>query len=193
MKSSLGMWSWFAVALFQLVFGLSIFAVTRYIYTTDTEVAADESSMAQRSMPEWTDRILDLDSTILSVHPPAQSLAQEPLELSNQADEFFANKQYARAAEAYERLLAFDPNNVEIHNNLGLTLYYSGNPASALKWLNEGAALDATNQRLWLTIGYVNSELGNIEQARTALTSAARMDSTTSVGKSATRMLAELP
>jgi len=89
--------------------------------------------------------------------------------------------------------LAFDPTNVEVHNNLGLTLHYLGRSEEALRRLNDGVALDSNNQRIWLTLGYVNSQLGNVEHARTALTKATQIGSNESIRQSAERMLDELP
>jgi Flp pilus assembly protein TadD len=93
----------------------------------------------------------------------------------------------------YEQLLAFSPNDAEIYNNLGLTLHYLGRSTEALGRLNEGVAVDPEHQRTWLTLGYVNSQLGNTEQARTALTTAARIGTDDSIRQSATRMLESLP
>ncbi len=102
-------------------------------------------------------------------------------------------KQYDRAADLYERLLVFGPNNVDTYNNLGITLHYLGRSAEALRKLNEGVAVDPTYQRIWPTLGFVNSHLGNTEQARTALTTAAKMGANNEVGQSAVRMLEDLP
>jgi len=117
---------------------------------------------------------------------------QDPTEIYRQAEEFFANKQYDRAAELYARLLAFSPNDGEIHNNLGLTLHYLGRSSEALERLNEGVAVDPENQRIWLTLGYVNSQLGNTGQARTALTKATQIGTNESIRQSAMKMLEDL-
>jgi Flp pilus assembly protein TadD len=93
----------------------------------------------------------------------------------------------------YEQLLSFSPNDAEIYNNLGLTLQYLGRSNEALRTLNEGVAVDAGHQRIWLTLGYVNSQLGNTEEARTALTNAVQVGSDESIRESARRMLDELP
>ncbi len=41
-----------------------------------------------------------------------------------------------------------------------------------------GLAVDPTHQRIWLTLGFVSSQLGNTEQARTALTTAIELGPT---------------
>jgi len=93
----------------------------------------------------------------------------------------------------YEQLLAFSPNDAEIYNNLGLTLHYLGRSTEALGKLNEGVAADPEHQRIWLTLGYVNSQLGNTEQARTALTTATQIGTDESIRQSAMKMLEGLP
>lgn len=108
------------------------------------------------------------------------------------ADEYFASKQFAEAADLYGQLSALDPGNVEIQNNLGLTLHYINRSDEALAVLMKGSALDPNNQRIWLTLGYVNKELGNLDEAKLSLETAARIDSDNDVGRSAARMLTEL-
>jgi Flp pilus assembly protein TadD len=93
----------------------------------------------------------------------------------------------------YRQLLTFDATNAEIYNNLGLTLHYLGSSEEALQKLNEGVALDPTHQRSWLTLGFVNSQLGNTEQARTALTNASQTGTDEEIHQSALKMLESLP
>ncbi len=93
----------------------------------------------------------------------------------------------------YERLLAFSPNNVDIQNELGLTLHYLGRSAEALRRLNDGVAANPTHQRIWLTLGFVNRQLGNTEQARAALTTATQIGTDESIRQSAMKMLENLP
>jgi tetratricopeptide (TPR) repeat protein len=189
---------WLIVAAMQVVFGLLVFMVTRQIYMQVPNDDNNVASTGHEGAQEWSDRILDINPTLLdplpSSSPPANlPNAQDPAVLSQQAGESFNNKQYSRAAELYEQLLLYDPKNVDVHNNLGITLHYLGRSDEALSWLDKGVALDSNHQRIWLTLGFVNSQLGNIEQARAALTTAAEMDRDTTVGQSAARMLEELP
>ena len=93
----------------------------------------------------------------------------------------------------YERLLAFGPNNADVLNNLGLTLHYLGRSSEALGRLNEGVALDPGNQRIWLTLGFVNSQLGNVDEARAALSTATQVGTDESIRESARKMLDGLP
>ena len=92
----------------------------------------------------------------------------------------------------YERLLVFDPGNVDTYNNLGLTLHYLNRSTEALGKLNDGIAVNPEHQRIWLTLGFINSQLGNTEQARAALTRA-QVGTDTTIRESAAQMLEALP
>ena len=126
-----------------------------------------------------------------SLTSDSQSLT-DPAEIARLADQYFGNRQYALAAQYYEKLLGFDQNNADTLNNLGLTLHYVGRSEEALQRLEEGVAADPSYQRVWLTLGFVNSQLGNLDDARAALQKAADMDEGNSIGQSARRMLDEL-
>lgn len=188
---------WSLMAAMLVVFGLLVFTITRQIYIPAPNRGDDVATSKNEASLEWSDHALNISPTLLDPLPassPPANLpgAQDPAELSRLAGESFNNKEYSRAAELYEQLLLYDPKNVDVHNNLGITLHYLSRSDEALRWLDEGVTLDPTHQRIWLTLGFVNSQLGNIEVARAALTTAAEMDSNTNVGQSAARMLEEL-
>lgn len=184
---------WISFAVFQVVFGLAVFAVTRDYYIQDVETVSAHPATLNQSAPVWPNRITDTQIARLSSPVPTEPTTLDPFEISRRANEYFTNRQYDRAADMYEQLLAFSPNDAEIHNNLGLTLHYLGRSTEALGRLNEGIAVDPEHQRIWLTLGYVNSQLGNIEQARAALTTAAQVGTDESIRQSAMRMLEGLP
>jgi len=183
---------WIAMAVFQAFFGFAVFAITRDYYQQKKPAVRAHSATISPSASTWQG-INENDISRLAPGAFGNSSVQDPAEISRQADEFFARRQYEQAANWYKRLLDFDPQNVEVHNNLGLTLHYLGRSDEALRYLNEGVNLDSTNQRIWLTLGYVNSQLGNIEQARTALGKATQAGGDESIRQSAQRMLDELP
>ena len=185
---------WTLLGLFQVVFGLAVFGITREIYMPDTKPVRGHTGMFKATAPPaWSSGISATDISQLSSPSLVAQMPDDPAEIYRRAEEFFGNKQYAQAARLYERLLEISPGDAEIHNNLGLTLFYLGRPDEALQRLNEGVAADPTHQRIWLTLGYVNSQLGNVEQARAALTKAAETGSNASIREAATEMLAELP
>ena len=184
---------WVSLAIFQVLFGLAVFAITRDYYGRDADNAGARPSTTSQSALVLPDGISPSDIAQLGSPAAGMSIVRDPAEISRQADEFFATRQYDKAADLYERLLAFSPNNAEIHNNLGLTLHYLGRSTEALQRLHEGIAADPAHQRIWLTLGYVNSQLGNTEQAREALTTATQIGTDESIRQAAVKMLQELP
>jgi Flp pilus assembly protein TadD len=183
---------WISMAVFQILFALAVFAITREYYTTNVSPLISPPATTSQSGPAWPNNISQAEIDRLSLPKLGDLISQDPTEIYRQANEFFANKQYDKAAEYYERLLAFSPNDAEIHNNLGITLHYLGRSNEALERLNKGVAVDPDHQRSWLTLGYVNSQLGNTAQARTALTNATQIGTSESIRQSALKMLEEL-
>ncbi len=179
---------WASMAVFQVVFGFAVFAITRDYY------ASQEPAITRGQLPAvaTTDRFSSIDASLLDSLGNSAAFPQNPAEISRRAEEYFANRQYDRAANLYEKLLALDPGNVDTLNNLGLTLHYIGRSDEALQKLNEGVAIDPGFQRIWLTLGFVNSSVGNTQAAREALSTAAKMDPNNDIGRSASRMLDEL-
>jgi tetratricopeptide (TPR) repeat protein len=184
---------WALFFVFQVFFGLAVFAITREYYMQDEEVVSGHPWTTDQSAPSWSQGITATDVSRLTAPAVKQSVPSDPAEISRMADEAFVNKQYDRAALLYEQLLAFDSGNAEIYNNLGLTLHYLGRSDEAVQRLNEGVEVDAEHQRIWLTLGFVNAQLGNVGQARAALTKAIQVGSNESIRQSATKMLEELP
>ena len=184
---------WISMAVFQVLFGLAVFAVTRDYYIGETDKVSTAGTTTGQTSPAWPDGINQSDIAALGSSTFSDMTFQDPAEISRQADEFFSARQYERAAALYERLLAFRPGNVSVLNNLGLTLHYLGRSDEALRRLNEGVTADPANQRIWLTLGFVNSQLGNSEQARTALTNALQTGTDESIRQSANEMLESLP
>ena len=174
------------------VFGLIVFTVTRQIYVGDAQtVSATVSDTAAPSAMPQGGR-LEIDTALLESLRSFDSKKEDPATMSLLANEYFANNQYAEAADLYRQLSALDPGNVEIQNNLGLTLHYINQSEEALAVLTKGSALNPDNQRIWLTLGYVNKELGNLDEAKLSLETAKQMDPDNDVGRSASKMLSEL-
>ena len=185
---------WITMVVFQLAFGLTVFAVTRHHYLSRTPAAP---------LPAWA---VGVGTSLPNVAPSATPIAlapagaspvapasDDPVALSQRADAAFSGGSYAEAAALYERLLAMDPQNVELYNNLGLTLHYLGKSDEALQKLAAGLAIDPKHQRSWLTTGFVNLRLGNAADARAALTKARDAGDDKQVRESAEKMLAGLP
>jgi len=184
---------WVSVAIFQAVFGLAVFALTRSYYLSHPADPGPGGKPLLESSLRWPGPVAGPGPAATGSSTPPQLMSTDPAEISRQADEFFSAQNYPGAVTLYQQLLKLDPNNVEIHNNLGITLHYLGRSAEALQELKAGLALNPTHQRTWLTIGFVNSQLGNTEEARTALTNASQMGPNEEIRQSARTMLEALP
>jgi len=184
---------WITMTVFQVTFGLAVFAITRQYYIHDQDkVSANTSALAQPAQ-EWPERDTESELEQLISTYPGRQIIEDPAVVLHRADEFYTNGQYDKAADLYQQLLASGSNDVNTYNNLGITLYNLGKSDEALRILNEGVAVDSSYQRIWLTLGFVNSQLGNTGQARLALTTAVQMGADSEVGRSAQEMLGNLP
>ena len=180
---------WVLMAIFQVIFGLVVFTITRQYYIQDADKISASPTPTRQPATSWPERSADSGLEELISTFPGSSITNDPAAMSRQANEFFSSRQYDKAADLYEQLIAAGSRNVDTYNNLGITLHYLGRSAEALQVLNEGVAVDPAYQRIWLTLGFVNSQLGNNEQSRAALTKAVEMDPSTDVGQSAKQML----
>jgi predicted Zn-dependent protease len=184
---------WVAMAAFQVFFGLAVFALTRAHYMQPAAPAlAPPSAVNQSPLALGPGGITELAQSRLS-HSSSDSATQDPAELFRQASQAFSNQQYDRALDLYGRVSALSPGNVDVLNELGLTLHYLGRSAEALQKLNQGVAMDPTHQRIRLTLGFVHSQMGNIQEARAALTAATQLGTDQTIRQSALDMLRNLP
>ena len=184
---------WSLMVVFQVAFGLTVFGFTRHHYVSQTSDAGAAVATVPHAQMAWPDSTGPDDLEQLMSTFPGQVAVQDPEQTLQRADEMFVNGDYVQAADMYQRIVSAGYRNVEVYNNLGLTLHYLGRSNEALQRLNEGIALDSSHQRIWLTLGYVSSQVGRMDDARLALTTAAEMDPDNDIGRSATEMLNSLP
>jgi tetratricopeptide (TPR) repeat protein len=184
---------WLTMAVFQAAFGLTVFALARHYYL---------ASAPPPPLPAWT---LGAGTSLPGAAPfalaPTVSLppvasaappSNDPVAISQRADAAFTGGNYAEAEALYSQLLALDPENVELYNNLGLTLHYLDRSSEALQKLAAGLKIDPKHQRSWLTTGFVNLRLGNATEARAALTKARDAGDDKQIRESAEKMLVGL-
>jgi Flp pilus assembly protein TadD len=195
---------WVSMAIFQICFGLAVFAVTRAHYMQPAaEVSAPQASAShselQSAAPAQPLTSLGpggLTQFVQSGTGQSASSAastQDPVELSRLASQAFASQQYDSALSYYQRLAALEPNSVDVINEIGLTLHYLGRSSEAVQKLKEGIAKDPAHQRIRLTLGYVYAQMGNFKDARAALTAASQIGNDPGIKQSALDMLNKLP
>ncbi|MCR4295303.1 MAG: tetratricopeptide repeat protein [Elusimicrobia bacterium] len=105
------------------------------------------------------------------------------------AEAHLAARRFADAEGVYRKILALDPKNASVYNELGLVLHYQGRSDEALDALKTATTLDPKLQRAWLSYGFVLTTLGRKEQARLALQKTIALDPASAQGREAKTML----
>jgi len=188
---------WTFMAVFQIAFGLAVFGLTRQFYLGGPSTPDGDVAAVPHAQQQWPDSGTqggaqdDLANLIAAFPGPA--VIQDPEEMLQRADAFFVNGDHQRAGSLYQQMLSAGFAGANVYNNLGLTLHYLGRSDEALAILQEGIALDSSYQRIWLTLGYVSSQAGRVDDARLALTTAVEMGADNEIGRSAAEMLQSLP
>lgn len=177
------------ILMIQIFTGLVVFTLTRAYYLNE---ASSENVTATSSATGQTDLSTEELISSLQNHPQINAPG-DPIELDNQANLAFESGDYPKAAELYQRVIDLAPLKVEPHNNLGLTLHYLGRSTEALQILQRGTELQPEFQRIWLTLGFVQSGLGNVQEARQAFERTIELGAETDPGRSASEMLSKLP
>lgn len=210
--------AWLGIVGFQIFFGAAIFVITRHFYYHDPEGAA-QLAQVTRSSPGnsphaipgriagqnnallvGSERFTTADAQRLTMaatkdNAPAPGMDRfdDRASLTRIANQHFQEGLFREAASEYRRALEQAPDKVDIYNNLGLTLHYIGRSREAVDVLEQGIAVDANNQRIWLTLGFVQLDQGDASRARRALVTAAELDPGSRVGREATRLLDGIP
>jgi len=183
---------WVFMAVFQVIFGFTVFGLTRQYYNQPPQTPAAAPANDHTSGAGLPQAAPGSDLEQLMNLFPAQPAQQDPQTILTTADNHFALGQYEQAAQGYSRLIEMGSVDADIYNNLGITLHYLGRSNEALAVLDQGIAIDPNYQRIWLTKGFVNGQAGNLEQARAALSRAIELGAQTEVGRSAQQMLDQL-
>ena len=123
---------WTLLLVFQVFFGLAVFAVTREYYKPEEAPPRSHALTEAPAASAWSRGMTATDVTRLTSPGLVDTAPSDPAEIYRRAEEFFVARQYAQAAQLYEQLLPFSPNDAEIYNNLGLTLFYLGRSDEAL-------------------------------------------------------------
>lgn len=163
---------------FMILYGVAVFAATRAYYSDSGRVATPASST---------------QTSGLDGAPVSTPLSNDPRTLNEQADNYLTNRDYPNAIAAFRKLVSIAPDSAEGYNDLGLSLHYGGRSGEALVVLQKGLMVDANNQRVWLTRGFVEYQLGELEAAKQSLTRAVELGADNEIAAEAQRFLERLP
>lgn len=174
---------WAFVIAFQIAFGAIVYGLTRAYYAPEFNVEATSAAASSGDPVGRYNEMMDQE---------LKRAGNDAEQISRVADQFFAQKRYDRAAEAYLRLVELKPNDVEVYNNVGLVLHYLGRSADAANYLEQGTRVDPRYQRIWLTLGFVKSGSGDVGGARLAFQKAMEIDPESGIGVEAKAMIERL-
>ena len=169
---------------FLIVYGAVIFAATRAYYLDRAAVEAPAAPAASAGAAR--------PIAIPQARPPV-TLADDPAVLADQADELLTQQRFGEAVVAYRKLLEIAPDEIDTYNDLGLALHYAGRSGEALQVLEAGVAKDPEFQRIWLTLGFVRLQLGQVDAARDALEACVDLDPQHPIADEARRFLGSMP
>jgi tetratricopeptide (TPR) repeat protein len=196
-KSGQGWRFWAGLAVFQIVFGASIFVLTRAHYERPSAAAAQlvaEHSVTVSSRPAFANSSVNPFGTAGLTQPlPATDLTGVPTaELRRSGSARFTAGDYAQAARHYTEVLRREPNNTDLRNNLAISLHHAGQSIEAVARLRVGLDNNPGHQRSWLTLGFIKRATGDISEAMTALKQAVDIDPGSTIGQEAAQFLATL-
>ena len=156
--------------------------------SNSNEPAYDMANKApQRSAP-----LIELDSTKLLSMQELNIDLKDPLALASRGDQYFESGNYPQAIELYKKTLELKPDDADTFNDLGLAYFYTRRPVMAVDTLKKGTEADPSFQRIWISLGFVLSSSGRIEEAKSALSKAIEMNPDSEVGQESKRMLDSL-
>jgi tetratricopeptide (TPR) repeat protein len=187
---------WIIVAAFQAFYGFAVFALTRDYYQRHPPVTVGAGGGRPAPHPAAS-----------ATPPPAGSLGQpfgagstipeavaerDPVLLAQLGDERLRQGLYQDAIPLYRRALALAPDDVDTHNDLGLALHYAGDSQQALEVLKQGVEKDPRFQRIWLTLGFVQSQTAERPEAAYAFREAIAIEPGNDIAAEAQRLLDRL-
>ena len=179
---------WLIVAAIQLFYGFAVFALTRDYYQRQLPVA--RAGAQSPHAPPAVARPVSPTGSPSAI--PESVVQKDPVLLAQVGDERFRQRLYPDAIRIYRQVLELNPNDVDTYNDLGLALHYSGDSGQALQVLKQGLEKEPGFQRIWLTLGFVQTHTNERSEAGLTLQEAIKLDPESEVGQEAKRMLESL-
>lgn len=150
-------------------------------------VQVETDNTSQRAVP-----LIEEDSgKIMSVQELKMDTA-DPVAIASMGDQYFESGNYDQAIELYKKTLELKPDDVDTYNDLGLAYFYTRRPVIAVETLRKGAETDPSFQRIWISLGFVLSSTGQIEEAKSAFSRAIAINPSNDVGLESKRMMESL-
>lgn len=110
--------------------------------------------------------------------------------LSALADLYFESSRFVDAFQTYDKAIAVNPQCADCYNDRGLSLYYLGDPTSALESFDKATSIDPGFTHAWLSKGFVLVSEGRHKEAVIPLNKVKELDTTGVLALQADKFLA---
>jgi tetratricopeptide (TPR) repeat protein len=110
--------------------------------------------------------------------------------LSALGDMYFESTQYVDAFQTYDKALEVNPKCADCYNDRGLSLFYIGDPTSALESFDKAIAIDPGFTHAWLSKGFVLISEGRYQEAVVPLNKVKEFDTSGVMALQADKFLA---
>ena len=110
--------------------------------------------------------------------------------LSALADMYFEAARYVDAFQTYDKAIAINPQCADCYNDRGLSLYYLGDPTSALESFDKAVSIDPGFTHAWLSKGFVLTSEGRYQEAVVPLNKVKETDTSGVLALQADKFLA---
>ncbi|MFO7964279.1 MAG: tetratricopeptide repeat protein [Desulfobacterales bacterium] len=96
---------------------------------------------------------------------PDSAVVFDAVSLNISGDAFYQNGNLAEAVAEFKAALEIDPNNVNVHNSLGVCLGQMGDLDGALNHFNRARSMDPQDSMVWYNTGLIYKFQKNTEKA----------------------------
>ncbi len=104
---------------------------------------------------------------------------------------YFNKREFVDAAVYYRLAYSNNPKDIVSANDLALSLFYAGKTKSAVKTIGNISKQVPSNQRIWLTYGFIEKDI-DPDKAAAAFKSAIKLDPRTATGLAAKHYLDQI-
>ncbi len=170
-----------------IILAAIVVGVAGYLIGSKSKVPAPGQG-TETSAPGQTDSAMLVAELEAGLRKNPDDLAT----LRRLADAYFDIAEFNKAAEHYKALVS-KTQEVDLYNEIGISLHYAGRSAEGITYIDEGIKKDPGHQRIWLTKGFIMAHgVGDMKAAKSAWEKARSLNPDSPIGKAAGDYLAEM-
>jgi len=141
--------------------------LTSQLESLQKEIAAKQAELLklQQSVQAESAKLVKLDE-VRSAPPAPKSPSLHAYELDRQGQQFYREKKYDQALQAFQQAVQLKPNDPVLLNNLGFIYYKMGRYDDALTWLEKTLAADPKRKEAHGNIAELYLKMGKRSEAK---------------------------